>query len=513
MKAKAKRKQNRKQKRQAKANKKQDLWPYPQYPLLADGIDAEETVQHGSPTNARVVVFPSKERCRVLHVGCGNSQLGEQLLNDGFMDVVNVDYSEVLIKKMQAKYNAKFFEEMQSCMGREVNNHHDTDKSVRTPQMTFEYGDITEGIHYQDEAFDLIICKNTLDVILCGAGSVANTRSMMNECFRLLSKDHGVLMIISSANPDDRAIFCEEDPWSGVVNIKLPSMGDRIQPRDPLIQSKQMNGYGRYARETEPCDWIIPGYSVFQHLLTPTFLAYTEAPPPGGEIIVGRLGSWALSTDGVNDEEARQHESPTNGRVITFPSKESCRVLHVGCGNSQLGEKLLKHGFTNIVNVDYSEVLIKKMQAKYNAKFFAEMQSCMEREEMLRNSLGLVDSRDDKNHHDTAKSVRTPQMTFECGDITEGIRHPDEAFDLIICKKTLDIILCGAGSVADARSMMSECFRLLNKVHGVLMIVSSAKPEDRAVYFEADPWSGVVNIKLPSKDDYGQFNQRKGNER
>eukprot|EP00913_Durusdinium_trenchii_P003565 g3297.t1 len=39
----------------------------------------------------------------VLHVGCGNSQLGRLLHNAGFQHVVNVDYSEVVIAMMQQK--------------------------------------------------------------------------------------------------------------------------------------------------------------------------------------------------------------------------------------------------------------------------------------------------------------------------------------------------------------------------------------------------------------------------
>ena len=128
------------------------------------------------------------------------------------------------------------------------------------------------------------------------------------------------------------------------------------------------------------------------------------------------------------------------------------------------------------------------MQEKYNEVFYKGLRSCIVREDLLRHKLGL-ESREDK-----------------------GIPHPDESFDLIICKKTMDVILCGAGSVADARAMMTECFRLLNKDHGVMMILSSAKPEDRAVFFENDPWSGVVNIKLPSNNE-DQLPQKKAHDK
>ena len=180
------------------------------------------------------------------------------------------------------------------------------------------------------------------------------------------------------------------------------------------------------------------------------------------------------------------------------------------------------------------------MQEKYDDEFFADLQSIIERgemEEILRNTLGL-ESRDDPQNDLNATKNAVPSMTFEVADITENLNYPDESFDFIVCKKTLDVILCSAGSVANARSMLTECFRLLNKDHGVMMIISSASPEDRwvrissylflsltahhtnflpinhrAVFFENDAWSGVENIKLPRKKDDYQFDQRRGHER
>ena len=40
------------------------------------------------------------------------------------------------------------------------------------------------------------------------------------------------------------------------------------------------------------------------------------------------------------------------------------KYLIIGCGNSNLGIDMKKDGFVNVWNIDYSEVVIKKMQEK-----------------------------------------------------------------------------------------------------------------------------------------------------
>ncbi len=150
------------------------------------------------------------------------------------------------------------------------------------------------------------------------------------------------------------------------------------------------------------------------------------------------------------------------------------------------------------------------VQEKYNGKYFEEL-SIRQQRKKLHCDTPKLESRDDGSTISTACQDPIPKMTFHVGDVTEGLGFPNESFDLIICKKTLDVILCSVGSVTNAKSMMNECFRLLNKEHGVMMILSSAKPEDRAYYFEQDPWSGIENIKLPTMDQ--SFEQKTSHER
>lgn len=41
---------------------------------------------------------------RVLVVGCGNSAFSEDMVDDGYEDIVNIDISSVVIEAMQKKY-------------------------------------------------------------------------------------------------------------------------------------------------------------------------------------------------------------------------------------------------------------------------------------------------------------------------------------------------------------------------------------------------------------------------
>ncbi|CAL1146229.1 unnamed protein product [Cladocopium goreaui] len=46
----------------------------------------------------------------------------------------------------------------------------------------------------------------------------------------------------------------------------------------------------------------------------------------------------------------------------TLESRLDAKILHVGCGNSRLGRMLHDDGYINVLNVDYSRVVIKMMQ-------------------------------------------------------------------------------------------------------------------------------------------------------
>ncbi|XP_065265636.1 eEF1A lysine and N-terminal methyltransferase isoform X2 [Emys orbicularis] len=82
-----------------------------------------------------------RPRDKVLVVGCGNSELSEQMYDVGYQDIVNIDISEVVINQM-----------------RERNAH-------RRPKMSYLRMDMLQ-MDFQDAQFQVVLDKGTLDAIL-----------------------------------------------------------------------------------------------------------------------------------------------------------------------------------------------------------------------------------------------------------------------------------------------------------------------------------------------------------
>ncbi|XP_048665995.1 eEF1A lysine and N-terminal methyltransferase isoform X3 [Marmota marmota marmota] len=82
-----------------------------------------------------------KPRERVLVIGCGNSELSEQLYDVGYQDIVNIDISEAVIKQMKER------------------------NASRRPQMSFLKMDMTQ-MEFPDASFQVVLDKGTLDAVL-----------------------------------------------------------------------------------------------------------------------------------------------------------------------------------------------------------------------------------------------------------------------------------------------------------------------------------------------------------
>ncbi|EGO22318.1 hypothetical protein SERLADRAFT_472997, partial [Serpula lacrymans var. lacrymans S7.9] len=53
--------------------------------------------------------------------------------------------------------------------------------------------------------------------------------------------------------------------------------------------------------------------------------------------------------------------------IREYVPDKSSKILMLGCGNSSLSEDMWQDGYKNIVNIDYSSVVIQQMKQKYGS--------------------------------------------------------------------------------------------------------------------------------------------------
>ena len=139
-------------------------------------------------------------------------------------------------------------------------------------------------------------------------------------------------------------------------------------------------------------------------------------------------------------------------------SKKEDGILMAGCGVSRLSEEMWKDGYQSIVNIDISRVAIDHMESKYK---------------------------------------ENKALTFQQMNVC-SLEFPDESFDAVIVKGTMDAILCGEGSTANVAKMCMEVSRVL-KPSGILFVVSYGVPDNRMQYLENEDYSWTVTTHTVPK--------------
>ena len=81
-----------------------------------------------------------KKDDRILVLGCGTSRLSEEMYHDGYMNIINIDYSHIVIEKMKRKHQ-------------------------HLNKMQYLVMDIT-NMTFDKNSFDVIIEKGTLDALV-----------------------------------------------------------------------------------------------------------------------------------------------------------------------------------------------------------------------------------------------------------------------------------------------------------------------------------------------------------
>lgn len=143
--------------------------------------------------------------------------------------------------------------------------------------------------------------------------------------------------------------------------------------------------------------------------------------------------------------------------VAGMRSRGSVKVLMIGCGNARMTQQMYEDGFSQIESVDYCDVAIEQMRA-------------------------------------LCKSV--PELKFSVVDVRDMSCFPNEAFDIIIDKGTLDTVLCASESMRNSGLVLSECSRVLNSKGGVYAAISYGQPQSRLGYMEKSKYKWTVSHEL-----------------
>mmetsp|Transcript_22009 Transcript_22009/g.21701 ORF Transcript_22009/g.21701 Transcript_22009/m.21701 type:complete len:159 (-) Transcript_22009:30-506(-) len=114
------------------------------------------------------------------------------MYDEGFINSINIDISQVVIKAMQEKYRDK-------------------------QTMRFLHMD-GRNMEFDDATFDAVIDKGTLDAILCGENSTTHANKMISEVYRVLSPT-GVYVAITYGQPPHRYPYLDKSEYNWEITV------------------------------------------------------------------------------------------------------------------------------------------------------------------------------------------------------------------------------------------------------------------------------------------------------
>ena len=91
-----------------------------------------------------------KETGKIINLGCGNSEFSENMYDDGYHNIYNIDISKNVINIMKKR-------------------------NEKRPKMSFEVMDVRD-LKYENNSIDLAVDKSTIDALLCGENSYINVK-------------------------------------------------------------------------------------------------------------------------------------------------------------------------------------------------------------------------------------------------------------------------------------------------------------------------------------------------
>ncbi|KJP86897.1 hypothetical protein AK88_03406 [Plasmodium fragile] len=149
---------------------------------------------------------------KILNIGCGTSRFSEEMLDNGYTDITNIDASAVCINKMKELYKDK-------------------------PNLKYILMNVCDMKGFKNAGFDLIVDKACLDSVVCSEDSLKNVEEMLSEVSRVL-KPEGVFVVISHAQPTYRLGYLQKPDYKWNVAVKTvnrPMLGIVAPPVDDSL--------------------------------------------------------------------------------------------------------------------------------------------------------------------------------------------------------------------------------------------------------------------------------------
>lgn len=107
----------------------------------------------------------------ILNVGAGNSEISEKLYFQGFSSIINIDYSQEVVKTMSKRY-------------RELNCN------ISYLEMDMK------KLMFDDKKFDIVLDLGGSDCLLCSRNPLQDYRVFSNEIYRVL-REKGIYIRIT----------------------------------------------------------------------------------------------------------------------------------------------------------------------------------------------------------------------------------------------------------------------------------------------------------------------------
>ncbi|KIK61663.1 hypothetical protein GYMLUDRAFT_73176 [Collybiopsis luxurians FD-317 M1] len=132
------------------------------------------------------ILIPDRSS-KILMLGCGNSKMSAEMYDDGYHNIVNIDYSSVIIDKMKERYRES------------------------RPGMEWHEMDVRQ-IRFDNDTFDVAIDKSTMDAIMSVKGDIWNPpQQVIDDCtkevsevIRILRKGKGLFLCFTFGQPHFR---------------------------------------------------------------------------------------------------------------------------------------------------------------------------------------------------------------------------------------------------------------------------------------------------------------------